>query len=112
MVQTDSIDLVANSTQTDAAATTASASASSSSIAANKTASKSSSSISSSSTQNAPSPELTQLKTRIDNLILEKNSLRVRNDELAQDLDAANRKLAAALATQPVWPNSLTYSTT
>lgn len=50
-------------------------------------------------TKAEPSPELAQLKTRIDNLILEKNSLRARNDELAQELDSANRKLTVTQAT-------------
>lgn len=101
LIQTDAMEQVTNSTQTDTVAATTSTSSS----LVNKLASKSSSSIASStgggSQQATPSPELIQLKTRIDNLILEKNSLRVRNEELMQDLEAANKKLTAALANPP-----------
>lgn len=89
--QTDITEQTSSSTQTDAPSSSSTASLNS------KTVSKSSSSISTT----GMSPEMTQLKTRIDNLILEKNSLRVRNEELSQDLEAANRKLENALANQP-----------
>ena len=103
LIQTDAMEQATNSTQTDAVPATTTTTGSS---LVNKLASKSSSSIASStgggSQQGAtPSPELIQLKTRIDNLILEKNSLRVRNEELMQDLEAANKKLTAALANPP-----------
>lgn len=102
LIQTDAMEQATNSTQTDAVPATTTTGSS----LVNKLASKSSSSIASStgggSQQGAtPSPELIQLKTRIDNLILEKNSLRVRNEELMQDLEAANKKLTAALANPP-----------
>jgi hypothetical protein len=104
LIQTDAMEQVTNSTQTDVVTATTTTTTGSSLV--NKLASKSSSSIASStgggSQQGAtPSPELIQLKTRIDNLILEKNSLRVRNEELMQDLEAANKKLTAALANPP-----------
>lgn len=105
LIQTDAMEQATNSTQTDAVPATTTTTTTGSSL-VNKLASKSSSSIASStgggSQQGAtPSPELIQLKTRIDNLILEKNSLRVRNEELMQDLEAANKKLTAALANPP-----------
>ena len=101
LIQTDAMEQVTNSTQTDAVPSTTTTTTGSSLV--NKLASKSTSSIASSTGQQAatPSPELIQLKTRIDNLILEKNSLRVRNEELMQDLEAANKKLTAALANPP-----------
>ena len=103
LIQTDAMEQVTNSTQTDAVPSTTTTTTTTGSSLVNKLASKSSSSIASSTGPQAatPSPELIQLKTRIDNLILEKNSLRVRNEELMQDLEAANKKLTAALANPP-----------
>lgn len=60
-------------------------------ISANKSVTiKSSSSLT--NTGSATSHELTLIRTRMDSLILEKNSLRARNDELIQELNSISKK--------------------
>lgn len=94
-IQTDTVDFHSSVTQTDKinkvdnfVQTEQHLSQTNTTMISNKpSATKSSSSISSTTSELV-------LKTRLDNLILEKNSLRARNEELIQELEATNNKMA------------------